>query len=155
MPVAEGLDLQKYKQNLISATTRPQPIPCVRSRRPGHSLSPSAALSESRPAADGPSEGEAVAPAGRLAAGSSQASPSLGPFSVGCSPAPVGPAGQPSPGRARALASDQPHRTATSWNPVRMSALCAYPPTYSHTHTCVFSRRHTAQCWGVPDVERV
>ena len=153
MPVAEGLDLQKYKQNLISATTRPQPIPCVGSQRPGHSLSPSAALSGSRPAAEGPSEGEAVVPAGRLTAGSSQASLSLGSFSVGCSPAPAGPAGQPSPGCARALASVQPHRTATSWNPVRMSALCAHPPTYSHTHTCVFSRRYTAQCWGMPDVK--
>ena len=139
MPVAEGLDLQKHKQNLISATTRPRLVPCVGSRRPGHSLpslSRSSPLSGSRPAAEGPGEGEAEVPSGQLTAGSSRASLSSESFSVGCSPAPVGPPGQPSPGRARALASDQPHRTATSGNPVVMSALCAYPPTHAHTHAC-------------------
>ena len=76
-------------------------------------------------AAEGPGEGEAAVPVGQLTAGSSRASLSPGSFSVDCSPAPVGPAGRPSPGHARALASDQPHGTATSGNPVGMSALCA------------------------------
>lgn len=139
MPVAEGLDLQKHKQNLISVTTRPRLVPCVGSRRPGHSLpslSRSSPLSGSRPAAEGPGEGEAEVPVGRLTAGSSRASLSSESFSVGCSPAPVGPPGQPSLGCARVLASDQPHRTATSGNPVVMSAPCAYPPTHAHTHAC-------------------
>ena len=139
VPVAEGLDLQKHRQNLISATTRPRLVPCVGSRRPGHSLrslSHSSPLSGSRPAAEGPGEGEAEVPTGWLTAGSSRASLSPESFSVGCSPAPVGPPGQDS------------HVGESSCD---VCSVCLSSNT--RTHTCTFSRRYAAQCWGMPDVK--